>query len=148
MDNAGPTIVVTTATGSTITDQVGNTTKLFFAKYKLKSKKIELVINKITQNDTVVSTSTTALTFKWNVSNKGGTTTYNLIASYTKTGTSSTETHYRQKKNVTVVMTKPIDLNDSENDDDGDARPIKTTLPGMMVVGLKTEKGSVKINIQ
>jgi len=43
-------------------------------------------------------------------------------------------------------MTKPQELDDSESDDDSDVRPIKQTLPGMVVPYIMTKKGSVIIS--
>ena len=54
-------------------------------------------------------------------------------------------TFYRPKKNVTIIMKTPIDMDDSDTDDDADARPIKTTLQGMVVVGLQTQAGKVQM---
>ena len=42
-------------------------------------------------------------------------------------------------------MTKPIDMDDSDTDDDADARTIKTTLPGMVIVGLQTQGGKMQV---
>ena len=56
------------------------------------------------------------------------------------------ESHFRPKKNQTILMMKPIDIDDSDIDDDADARPIKTTLQGMVVVGLQTHGGKIYTN--
>ena len=40
-------------------------------------------------------------------------------------------------------MTTPIDMDDSDTDDAADTRPIKATLPGMIVEGLTTNKGRI-----
>jgi hypothetical protein len=53
------------------------------------------------------------------------------------------ESHYRPKKNVTIIMTKPIDLDDTESDDGVDARPSKTLAPGMVVPYVVTSDGKI-----
>ena len=40
-------------------------------------------------------------------------------------------------------MTTPVDMDDGDTDDDADARPIKTTVLGMIVEGLTTNKGRI-----
>ena len=75
---------------------------------------------------------------------KGGYTTF---AAHLKTATTILESHYRPKKDVTILMTKPTDLDDSEDDGDNvDARPIKQKLPGMVIPGLQTNHGSIVIS--
>ena len=53
---------------------------------------------------------------------------------------------YRPKKNSTILMKTPIDMDDSDADDDADVRPIRTTLPGMVVVGLQTDMGRINVS--
>ena len=127
-----------------VTDKAGNTTELFFSKYKIKPKKIELIISSIKQNGELISTSTIPLTYKWNM--PVGTTTFKTLASFTRTATSSTETHYRPKKNLTVIMTTPIDLNDTDDGDDIDVRPTKQKLVGIRVIKLTTERGIIMVS--
>ncbi len=56
------------------------------------------------------------------------------------------ESHYRPKKNITVIMQKPIDLDDSDEDDDADARPVKTKLTGFVVPAIQTQLGKINVN--
>ncbi|MBM3261454.1 hypothetical protein FJY93_03475 [Candidatus Kaiserbacteria bacterium] len=58
----------------------------------------------------------------------------------------STESHYRPKKNETVIMTKPRELDDMDEDDAVDSRPIKQKLPGMIIPiipYLSTKQGEI-----
>ena len=43
-------------------------------------------------------------------------------------------------------MQKPLDIDDRENDDESDTRTTRDRLTGMVVIGLLTEKGLIKIN--
>ena len=40
-------------------------------------------------------------------------------------------------------MTTPVDMDDSDADDSADTRPIKTTIAGMIIEGLTTNKGRI-----
>ena len=53
------------------------------------------------------------------------------------------EARYRPKKNNTIIMTKPVDFSDSDNDDDVDTRPTKQQLPGLVVPWLATNRGTI-----
>ena len=145
IDAGGSTTVCTSTTSSLITDQAGNTTELLFSKYKIKPKKIELTISGIKQNGVLISTSTIPLSYKWNILNTGTSTTIKTLASYTKSATSSVETHYRPKKNQTIVMTTPVDLDDTDDGDDVDIRPTREKLSGVRVIQLKVSGGKVII---
>ena len=52
-----------------------------------------------------------------------------MFVAYLKTASSTVEAHYRPKKNVTVIMTKPVELDDRDEDDDAETRPARTKLP-------------------
>ena len=143
VDETSGTTVVSSVTSSTITDAAGNTTVLHFSQYKDKNRRALLTIDAIRYNGFGVPTATTTLKYKWNTDKKGA---YTMFASYIKTATSTIETHWRPKKGGTIVMTKPTDCDDSDNDDDSDGRPTKQKLPGMVVQGLQTGQGSVTTN--
>ena len=83
------------------------------------------------------------LKYKWNTNKKGDYTTF---AARLKTASSTLESHYRPKKGVTMLMTKPADLDDRDDGDDVDARPTKQRLPGMVVPGFVTNNGIVSVN--
>lgn len=42
-------------------------------------------------------------------------------------------------------MQKPTDLDDSDNDDDVDMRPVKARVFGMVMVGAETKRGRVEV---
>ena len=140
-DNLSSTTVATTATSSVITDQAGHTLQVLFTQPKPKVRRINLAISKLVY-DGVIKTASTTLKYKWTTNTNG---TYKMLAAHIATSTVLIESHYRPKKNVTIIMTKPIDMDDSDTDDDADARPIKTTLLGMVIVGLQTQGGKMQI---
>lgn len=144
--DASPVTVATTSTSALFTDTAGNTTQLVFSKYKITPKKIELTISKVTQNGVVVSSTPIPLVYSWNTQMQKGTVTFQTLASYVKTATATTETHYRPKKNVTVVMTKPIELGDSDDGDDIDLRPMRQTLSGQHLISLNIVHGIIGVS--
>lgn len=137
-DSVSSTTVVTTSTSIKVTDVAGNSTELLLARYKVKPMKIELVISGIKQNGIIISTSTIPLTYKWNILTSGTSVSIKTLASFSKTSTLSVETHYRPKKGITAIMTKPIDLDDNDVDgDEFDLRSIKEKLAGVHLIKLK-----------
>jgi pimeloyl-ACP methyl ester carboxylesterase len=145
-DSVSSTTVATTSTFIKVTDVAGNSTELLLTKYKVKPKKIELVISGIKQNGVIISTSTIPLTYKWNILTVGASTTIKTLASYTKTATSSVETHYRPKKSLTIVMTSPLDLDDNDDGDEIDQRANKEKLLGLRLIKLNTAGGKTYVN--
>ena len=129
----------------TIADMAGNTTVLTYTEeLPSPAKRDTITLTSIRYNGIVTDLSDTTLKYKWNVNKKGGYTTF---AAHLKTATTILESHYRPKKDVTILMTKPTDLDDSEDDGDNvDARPIKQKLPGMVIPGLQTNHGSIVIS--
>jgi len=55
------------------------------------------------------------------------------------------ESHYRPKKNLTVIMQKPIEDDDMDTDDDVDTRPVKTKLTGFVVSSILTKSGKINV---
>ncbi len=69
------------------------------------------------------------LKYKWNTKPDG---TYKLFVTYFATSTMVIKSHYRPKKNITVIMQKPVD-DESNIDGDVDTRPLKTKLLGLIL---------------
>lgn len=134
-------IATTTVTAR---DEGGNTTTLVYTE-KLPSPKQRdtLTLTEIAYNGATTTIASTTLSYKWRIIQNG---TYKLFASHLRTIATSTESHYRPKKNITILMQKPTDLDDSDTDDDADTKPVKIKLPGMIVPSLITKNGSFIIN--
>ena len=93
-------------------------------------------------NIATTTLTSTKVSYKWRI--KDG--VYRLFASNLSTVSTTTESHYRPKKNMTIIMKTPIDMDDNDTDDDADSRPVKTTLQGMVIVGLTTQKGKINVS--
>lgn len=137
-----PRGIATTAV--TARDEAGNTTILVYTE-KLSSpdRRDTIVLKELSYNGATTTLSTASLSYKWKNNKKGA---YQIFASYLHTASSTLESHYRPKKNKTIIMTRPQDLDDRDDDDDSDRRPAKKTLPGMVVPYMTTEKGSLIIS--
>jgi len=130
----------------TIKDVAGNTTKLIYAE-KLPSPVKRDFINLVAISYNGATSSIPAtLKYAWGMKNDG---TYKKFASVFATSTVVIESHYRPKKNITILMNKPIDMDDSDNDaedgDDVDTRPIKTKLTGFVVPSIVTKQGKISV---
>ena len=66
-----------------------------------------------------------------------------MFAAYITNTSTSTESHYRPKKNQTMLMTRPVDLDDEGDDNDADNRATKLKLPGLIIPYLTTQKGII-----
>ncbi len=131
----------------TIKDQAGNTTLLMYTE-KLPSPERRDIINLISiAYNGATSSIPATLKYKWNTKQDG---TYKLFASTFATSTVVIESHYRPKKNLTMIMQKPIDLSDNESDveegDEVDNRPVKTKLSGFVIPSLVTKHGKINVN--
>ncbi len=126
----------------TINDLAGNTTLLTYTE-KLPSPERRDIINLISiAYNGATSSIPATLKYKWNTKQDG---TYTMFASTFSTSTMVIESHYRPKKNITVIMQKPIDLDDRDDDDDVDTRPIKTKLSGLVIPILQTRQGNIDV---
>jgi len=127
----------------TVRDLAGNTTILVYTE-KLPSpdKRDIIFLEEVSYNGATTTLSNTAVSYKW-LTDKNG--SYKLFASHIKTIATSTESHYRPKKNETIFMTKPRDLDDEDSEDDVDSRPAKQKLPGMIIPSVVTQKGRVLV---
>jgi len=127
----------------TIKDLAGNTTKLIYTE-KLPSPEHRDIINLISISYNGATTTIPAtLKYKWTTKPDGS---YKMFASTFATSTVLIESHYRPKKNQTLIMSTPIDLDDTDTDDDADMRPIKTKLQGFVIPSLVTKRGKINVN--
>ncbi len=127
----------------TALDESGNTAVLTYTKTLPEAeRRIRATLTSLSYNGEEDSLAKTLVQYKWKVNKKGD---YTMFAAYLRTASSTLEAHYRPKKNVTVIMTRPTELDDRDEDDDSDTRPIRTKLPGLVIPGLQTEQGSVNI---
>lgn len=131
-------ILVTT----TLTDEAGHKTEIVFAKKKDKKRRIDLALQSISYDGAQTLLPNTLLQYKWQMDRQKK---YRLFASHIRTDDNIIESHYVPKKDETILMEKPRELDD-DSDDGADRRPTRTRLPGMVIPGILTEMGQVKVN--
>ncbi len=139
--DVSPTVVYSTTTSRTIVDSAGNVTIVHFGLLKEGNRRIKTQIDSVSYNGVVTPVAAT-LTYKWNTNKKGE---YTMFAAYIKTASTTVEAHYRPKKNQTIIMTKPTELDESDSDDDSDGRQTKIRLQGFVVPGIQTNKGNINV---
>jgi len=134
------TTVVSFATSSIIEDAFGNTTELFYTRKDEKRGRATMKISGVGYNGVVTVVPTTTVQYKWKKDRRGS---YEMFATYVKTVSGTLEAHYRPKKNVTLIMLKPTELDDRDEDEGCEKRNVRTTLPGLVVPFLQTKAGDV-----
>ena len=134
----------TSTTTLTALDTTGNTTILTLTQpFPQKERRINISVLSVSYNGVVTNIASTTAKYKWNQKTDS---TYKLFASFIQTPSTSTESHFRPKKNLTIIMTKPTDFDDTDDDGDADVRPTRQKLPGLIIPSLITQKGSVYVS--
>jgi len=134
-------IATTTVTAR---DASSNTTALVYTEQlPSPAQRDTIMLQALVYNGATTTLSSAAVSYKWRI-NKDG--LFSVFASRLNTASTTLESHYRPKKDKTIIMTKPQDLDDTDTDDNADTRPTKQTLPGMVVPYMMTGKGNLIIN--
>ena len=131
----------------TAVDQTRNTTILtYMQQLPQKDRRITIMPLSISYNGAATLSMNTTLKYKWQFSNATSTTSYKMLASYVTNNSTSTESHWRPKKNETIVMTRPTDLDDDDSDDGQDIKPVRIKLSGLVIPSLQTKQGNIIIS--
>ncbi len=130
---------------ATIKDQAGNTTVLeYVEKVSNPEKRKVVLINFIKYNDEEkIVFLNSMLKYKWR--KEKDVSSYKLFASHIRAEDMAVEAHFRPKKNITLLMVRPLALDDGEDDGETDQRPVKQKLPGLVIPYLETGEGELKI---
>ncbi len=127
---------------ATLTDDAGHVTSLSFEKTRDRNGFLFVRLLAIGYNGNETILRDVDAQYKWKIDKKGK---YQILATHLKNTGSRLESHYNAKKNETWIMEKSQDLRDDNRDDESDWRPVKKKLPGMVIPGMTTEKGKIKI---
>lgn len=123
-DNLSTATVVTTETSSVVTDEAGNTLEVIFKKFNQKGKQVKVEIQELLYNGVSAGESPkTVLHYEWSVDKTGA---LKELEEKATIGALKVEGHYSAKKEATKVG--------------------KETKPGLVIFGVKTEKGVITIN--
>ena len=127
-----------------LTDEAGHQAEIVWEKKNNKDRRIDLNVLSISYDGQKTDLSENNLQYKWVLDWRRK--KYLLFASHIKNDFISLESHYFTNKNQTWLMEKPQELADNDGDDDAKNRPIWEKIPGMVIPGIMTEKGIIKIN--
>lgn len=123
-DNISGTTVSTTPTSATIADEAGNTLQIVFEEFKQEGKEIKIRIQELRYNGvSAEEIPKTALHYEWSVDKTG---TLKELQEKTAIGAVTVNGHYDAKKSTTRIG--------------------KDIMQGLVIIGIKTEKGNVIIN--
>jgi hypothetical protein len=127
---------------ATLTDPSGNTSVLTYrVRFPNHDHGAAWELLSMEYNGAVTAVPETVLRYRW-LQKKDR---YHLFAAYAKTIGQRLEAHYRPRQDVTILMTRPEDLNDEDDDSRIDMRPTRERLPGLVVPYLETKEGKVNI---
>ncbi|MFA6047643.1 MAG: right-handed parallel beta-helix repeat-containing protein [Parcubacteria group bacterium] len=128
---------------ATLRDEAGNETKINFTKKENNDHFINIFPESISYNGVKTDFSKSSLQYKWllNWRKKN----YVLFGSHIMAGDELLESHYLPKRNETWIMQRPRELDDDDNDDDAERRPVWKKLSGMVVPFIQTEQGKIEI---
>ena len=128
----------------TLSDEAGHKTELVWEKKKDKDRRIDIAISSISYDGQKTEISKSILQYKWLLDWRRS--KYLLFASHLSTNAMSVESHYFPSKNQTWLMEKPRELADDDGDDNAQQRPVWKKMSGMVIAGIMTERGVVKVN--
>lgn len=141
LDTSSTTVNMSTTSASAV-DAYGNNVLLGLAGYKEKKGRINFSVNKLGYNNNVLLVATTTVKYKWLIDKQGK---YTMFAAYIQNGTTTTEVHYRPKKNQTIIMQYPTDIDDSDSDDNCETRPVRLKLQGFIIPWIETQNGGTVV---
>lgn len=133
---------------TTLTDEAGHTLVLTFLSDKNKDKehRVEQTLQSIAYDGVVTNLSETNLKYQWQMQKRKN--VYAMFVSHLRSGSDRLESQYRPKQNVTVIMQKPKESDDEDDEHKNDDRPVRETLPGMVMPYLQTNQGRVTIGVE
>lgn len=129
-------------TVATLTDEAGNITNLVFVKTKDHKGYVSFGLKSIAYNGVESAFAKNLAQYKWQLNKKNQ---YTQTATHFDLENTRLESHYLLKKDQTWLMEKPKELGDDASDDNSELRPVKTKLPGMVIPGMITEQGKIKV---
>ena len=131
-------------TTATITDQAENTTVLIYREKFSNFKWIPQVeIISLSYNGALTNLKNTKLKYIWIFDKKKE--KYRMFATNLRTSSDAVESHYRSKQDITIIMSKPQELDDSDDDSSADKRLIREKLSGLVIPEFVTNQGVVSI---
>lgn len=137
IDNISSTIVSSTATSTTISDEAGNTLHIIFNKFKTQNRGIKLGIQELRYNGiSATESASSVLQYEWSVDKSG---MLKAIEERAAVGALKLQGHYDAKTNMT-------DIEETFRGRKGeDEKKTKKSLPGMAIIKFSTDKGKITV---
>ncbi len=129
---------------ATLVDAAGRNTILTFDQVKKQKNRLFLTLQSIDSGGVITKPMAT-IQYKWHQDKNQRII---RLASSLHTQDDFIETHYLSVKDVTRLMRFSRELADDDSDDDAGSRLVKQKLPGMVIPGILTEQGMVRIMIR
>ena len=140
IDNFSSTIVSSTATSTTISDEADNTLQIVFKKFKQNGNELKLEIQNLRYNGVPTTENPkTVLQYEWSTDKTSK--LKELQEKATVVGVLKIEGHYDAKKNATK-----IERNMKGKRGNDDEKENKELLPGLVIINITTNKGKAEIN--
>jgi hypothetical protein len=123
-------------------DSEGNSVVLGLSGYKEKNGRIRTNLTKLGYNGAASSIATSTIKYKWATDRAGN---ISMFAAFLQTASTTLEVHYRPKKNQTIIMQYPTDIDDSDIDDSCDVRPVRVRAGGLIIPWVETQNGKIVV---
>ncbi len=135
------TTIQTTGTSTLITDESSNTLNLIFKELKKEKNELKLELQTLIYNGISTTTEKTMLKYEWSNDKEGN---LKELEQKATVGNLKVKAHYDAKKNITKVK-KEVEERDKD-DEEYEDEEMKETFPGLRILKLVTENGSVSID--
>lgn len=124
-----------------IKDSFDNTTIITYTEKGDDDGKIKIELRDILYNGQVSSVKA-EIDYQW----KKKRNNFESLSAHLEGDDSELESHYRRKKNMTIIMSKPRELDDhEEGDDEYEKRSIREKRAGLVIPGIQTNQGKIDI---
>ena len=135
------TTIQTTEKSTLITDESSNTLNLIFKELKEEKHELKLELQTLIYNGISTTTEKTMLKYEWSNDKEGN---LKELEQKATVGNLKVKAHYDAKKNITKVK-KEVEERDKD-DEEYEDEEMKETFPGLRILKLVTENGSVSID--
>lgn len=128
---------------TTLSDEAGHKTEIVFEKKENNNHRVDISPQSVSYDGIKTEFSKSLLQYKWFLDWRKK--KYLLFGSHIAVDSEHLESHYFPRRNETWIMEKPQELDDANNDDAAERRPVWKKISGMIVPYLQTSQGKIEI---
>jgi pimeloyl-ACP methyl ester carboxylesterase len=129
---------------ATLTDEAGHKTEIAWEQKINKNRHIDIEVFSLLYDGQKIEISPSSLEYQW--MQNGERKTYAIFTSDIENESLSVESRYIAKKDLTLIREKEKQFGDDENDEENRNLPLKKRMSGMVIPGIMTEKGRIRID--